>query len=132
MIIQKRIDRIKIALPKGKLLAPTSCFLKEIGLDFDNYTQDTRAYRLSSSNITNLDAKMFHEKDIPIQVAIGNYDFGICGLDWIEELTIKYPECALIKLANLGYNQSNIYVAGSKDINPLIVDSQSELKIVSE
>jgi ATP phosphoribosyltransferase len=132
LIIQERIDRIRIALPKGKLLAPTSCFLKEIGLGFDNYTNDTRVYRLSSSNITNLDAKMFHEKDVPVQVAVGNYDLGICGLDWIEELAAKYPDCALVKLANLGYNQSNLYVAGSKGINLRMFSRKSELRIVSE
>jgi len=56
---------------------------------------------------------MFHERDIPIQVAIGNYDLGICGSDWIEELMVKYPSSALMKVGSLGYGQSALYVAVS-------------------
>jgi ATP phosphoribosyltransferase len=58
---------------------------------------------------------MFHERDIPIQVAIGNYDLGICGSDWMEELLSKYPSSALIKVGNLGYGDGVLYAAGSPD-----------------
>jgi ATP phosphoribosyltransferase len=37
------------------------------------------------------------EKDIPIQIAVGNYDLGICGLDWTEELLVKYPSSSSLK-----------------------------------
>jgi ATP phosphoribosyltransferase len=56
---------------------------------------------------------MFHERDIPVQVAIGNYDLGICGSDWIEELLVKYPSSALLKVGNLGYGEGALYVAAS-------------------
>ncbi len=55
---------------------------------------------------------MFHEKDIPIQVAVGNYDLGICGLGWIEELLVKYPSSGLVKVKNLGYGEVDLYMAG--------------------
>ena len=110
-------DSVKLALPKGKLLPATSCLLNEVELGFENYHQETRIYRLLSSKIPNLSAKIFQEKDIPIQVAVGNYDFGICGLDWIEELLTRYPASALTKIANLEYNRSNIYLAASRHVN---------------
>ncbi len=56
---------------------------------------------------------MFHERDIPVQVAIGNYDLGICGSDWLEELLVKYPSSALMKVENLDYGRSSLYVAAS-------------------
>jgi ATP phosphoribosyltransferase len=56
---------------------------------------------------------MFHERDVPIQVAIGNYDLGICGSDWIEELLVKYPSSALIKVGNLGYGGGALHVVAS-------------------
>jgi len=56
---------------------------------------------------------MFHERDIPVQVAIGNYDLGICGLDWLEELLVKYPSSALMKVESLGYGRGALYVAAS-------------------
>ncbi len=107
-------DYVKLALPKGKLLPATSCLLQDIELGFENYNQETRIYRLSSTKLKNLSAKMFQEKDIPIQVAVGNYDMGICGLDWIEELLAKYPNSPLIKVANLEYDKGNLYLATSQ------------------
>jgi ATP phosphoribosyltransferase len=56
---------------------------------------------------------MFHERDIPVQVAIGNYDLGICGSDWLEELMVKYPTSDLIRVGSLGYARSALYVAVS-------------------
>ncbi len=107
-------DNIKLALPKGRLLPATACLLKEIELEFDSYSEKTRFYRLQSTRLPNLSAKIFQEKDIPIQVAIGNYDMGVCGLDWIEELTAKYPTSALLKVANLEYSKGNLYLAASR------------------
>lgn len=72
------------------------------------------SYRPKSIKFPSLLAKVFHEKDIPIQVAVGNYDLGICGLDWIEELLVKYPSSALIKLRNLGYGEGALYVVASR------------------
>jgi ATP phosphoribosyltransferase len=77
-------DNVRLALPKGKLLPATACLLSESGLAFEDYTPGTRAYRLKSSKLPYLSAKIFQEKDIPVQVAVGNYDLGLCGLDWIE------------------------------------------------
>jgi len=58
--------------------------------------------------------KVFNEKDIPIQVAVGNYDLGICGQDWVEELLAKYPSSALVKIQDLGYGRKDLCMAASK------------------
>jgi len=105
---------IKIALPKGRLLNETAALLKRASWGLDGYHERTRFYRPKSRRFPNLTAKLFHEKDIPIQVAIGNYDLGICGLDWVEELLIKYPGSALVKVKNLGYGEGVLYVAASR------------------
>jgi ATP phosphoribosyltransferase len=109
----KKTDSIKIALPKGRLLAETAARLEEVGWGLDGYDASARLYRVKSRNFPQLSAKIFHERDIPIQVAIGNYDLGICGSDWIEELRVKYPASALIRVESLGYGESALYVAVS-------------------
>ena len=91
--------------------------MQEIELGFENYNQETRIYRLRSVSVDNLSAKMFQEKDIPIQVAVGNYDLGICGLDWIEELLAKYPNSPLVKVVDLEYDKGNLYLAASRHGN---------------
>jgi ATP phosphoribosyltransferase len=102
---------IKLALPKGRLLGQTSALLKSVGLDFTDYSEFTRLYNFACNRFPGVTAKMFQEKDIPVQVAVGNYDFGICGLDWIEELLARYPASRLVKAANLGYGVTSLFVA---------------------
>jgi len=88
--------------------------LQRAGWGVSGYHERTRLYRLKSQRFPNLLAKVFHEKDVPIQVAIGNYDLGICGLDWVEELLVKYPSSALVKVKNLGYGEGALYVVVSR------------------
>jgi ATP phosphoribosyltransferase len=107
-------DKVRLALPKGRLLPATSGLLKVTGLEFKDYTPGTRSYRLKSARLPGLSAKIFQEKDIPVQVAVGNYDLGICSLDWVEELLAKFPTSALIKIADLGYGKGNLYLASSR------------------
>jgi len=88
--------------------------LQRAGWGLSGYHERTRLYRLKSRRFPGLLAKVFHEKDIPIQVAIGNYDLGICGLDWVEELLVKYPSSAVVKVKNLGYGEGALYVVASR------------------
>jgi ATP phosphoribosyltransferase len=95
-----------------------------------------RNYRLKSARFPDVLIKVFQEKDIPIQVAIGNYDLGICGLDWIEELTSKYAASAPIRIKNLGYGKGVLYIAASSaaaasSLEKLPTDS-GIVRIVSE
>lgn len=106
-------DYVRLALPKGRLMSDTTTLLQDIGLGFEDYKDKTRQYRLKSELFPRFSAKIFQEKDIPVQVSIGNYDLGICGLDWIEELTARYPASDLIKISSLGYGEGNIYLAAS-------------------
>jgi len=107
-------DFIRLALPKGRLLSATACLLSQAELKFEDYTPGTRAYRLKSARLPNLSAKIFQEKDIPVQVAVGNYDLGICSQDWIEELLAKYPSSAVLKVADLAFGKGNLYLAASR------------------
>ncbi len=129
-------SQIKIALPKGRLLDETAILLKGAGWGLGGYHRQTRFYRLKSARFPNLLAKVFHEKDIPIQVAVGNYDLGICGLDWVEELLVKYPSSALVKVKNLGYGESALYMAGSRSEEASIAEElqakQGIIRIASE
>ncbi len=106
--------KLRLALPKGRIMGETAALLERAGLGLLGYEEESRSYRPSSTRFPDLFLKVFQEKDIPIQVAIGNYDLGICGLDWVEELLAKYPSGDLVKLANLGYGKSSLYVVASR------------------
>ncbi|MCX6003925.1 MAG: ATP phosphoribosyltransferase [Chloroflexi bacterium] len=122
---------VKIALPKGKLLAGTAGLLEKAGWQMDGYNEGLRNYRLKSARFPDLLAKVFQEKDIPIQVAIGNYDLGICGLDWIEELTSKYSASAPVKIRDLGYGKGTLYLAANEaTVMPSLESLRSKSEVV--
>jgi len=106
--------QLKLALPKGRLMAPTGELLRSAGLELTGYDEQSRSYRPQCRDMPGLFTKVFHEKDIPIQVAIGNYDLGICGREWVEELLAKYPSSAVVKVRDLGYGRSDLYVVASR------------------
>jgi ATP phosphoribosyltransferase len=127
---------IKIALPKGRFLTPTASLLAELDMGFRDYSDKTKQYRLRSARFPGLSAKILQEKDISIQVAVGNYDLGICGSDWIEELMVKYPAGALVKMSSLNYGEGSVHVvagnqAGITSLNELS-DGKNDYRIVSE
>ena len=127
---------IRIALPKGKLLDETAAFLGKAGWQLSDYSQSMRNYRLKSTRFPDLLIKVFQEKDIPIQVSIGNYDLGICGLEWIKELTSKYAAAAPVRIRNLGYGKGTLYIAASSAATIPSLEKLSEeqeiVRIVSE
>jgi ATP phosphoribosyltransferase len=127
---------IRLALPKGRFLSSTANLLASADLGFRDYGNESRQYRLKSIRFPYVSAKIFQEKDIPIQVAVGNYDLGICGLDWIEELQRKYPMSALTKVSSLGYGEGDVHVVVSKqagigDLDELLI-RPDDWRIVSE
>ncbi|MCL1885855.1 MAG: ATP phosphoribosyltransferase [Dehalococcoidia bacterium] len=102
---------IRIALPKGRLMPPTADILEKARWGLDDYNDKSRLYRLKSSTRGDISAKIFQERDIPIQVAIGNYDIGICGSDWVAEYTVKYPSCNLVTVRDMGFGEGAVYAA---------------------
>ncbi len=104
---------IKLALPKGRLQKATAALLDRAGFGLSDYRQSSRSYRPRAEKSPQLLVKVFQERDIAIQVAVGNYDLGICGLDWVQELLIKYPSDAVVELGELGYGRRQLYVAAS-------------------
>jgi len=107
----------RLALPKGRMLSRTAELLEAVGLGFDEYNSKTRIYRMSSKTMPSLSAKMLNERDIPVQVAVGNYDFGICTSDWLQELQARYPASRVFKIADLDFEEAGIYLAASATCN---------------
>lgn len=104
---------IKIALPKGRLLRKTASLLQKADWGLEEYHSKIGFYRPKSPRFPDLLIRVFHEKDIPIQIAMGNYDLGICCLDWVEELLAKYPSSDLVKVKDLSYGEGRLYMAAS-------------------
>ncbi len=113
--------KVRLALPKGRLQGEISRFLVDGGLTMDNYEEGSRSYRPKAPGFPRLFTKVFQEKDIPVQVAIGNYDLGICGMDWVDEHLVKFPSSSLVKLRQLGVGNRELWVvcSSSSDFSSL-------------
>ena len=80
----------RIALPTGDARASTGELLAGAGIEADGYEPSSRVLRSMSENDT-LQLRIFRERDIPVQVALGNYDIGICGDAWLTEMSLRFP-----------------------------------------
>ncbi len=106
---------IKLALPAGDLRTPVSNILDSAGLRVEGYGEGSRTYLLSVGGYEGVVARVFRERDIPIQIALGNYDLGVCGLAWIEELRVRFPQHPVALLRDMGVGRLGIYVASAAD-----------------
>jgi ATP phosphoribosyltransferase len=127
---------MKLALPKGRLLNDTATMLDRAGVEIEGYDGKSRSYQLQCARFPQLRSRVFQERDIPIQVAIGNYDLGICGLDWVKELLSKYPSGDLMTVRSLGYGRCDLHavVSGRSEVSSVDeIDKRfGRVRIVSE
>ncbi|MDD4858752.1 MAG: ATP phosphoribosyltransferase [Dehalococcoidales bacterium] len=126
---------VRIALPKGRLLRKTAALLQRADWGLDEYTSRISFYRPKSPRFPDLQIKVLHEKDIPIQLAVGNYDLGICSRDWVEELLVKYPSSAVVKVQDLGYGYTTLCAVSKlnlADYVSRILNRDFNVRIVSE
>ncbi len=116
---------IRIALPTGDLRNDTAAALDAAGIGIPDYAAGSRALRfemLAGAAI----ARVFRERDIPVQVALGTYDVGICSSSWAEELSQRFPGHDVVRLRDLGYGAQGLWLAAAGDV------AQASVRIVSE
>ena len=116
---------IRVALPTGDRRTETAAMLDACGAGIADYAAGSRALHFDMLDDAAI-ARVFREKDIPIQVALGNYDIGVCSLTWIEELTQRFPSHEVVKLRDLGYGGQSLWLAAAGDT------AEPSVRIVSE
>lgn len=90
----------RLALPTGDARVATGELLARAGIEASGYEPSSRVLRSSSENDT-LSLRIFREKDIPVQVALGNYDIGICGDAWLTEQSLRFPQQKVVRIGGL-------------------------------
>ncbi|MGH8631695.1 MAG: ATP phosphoribosyltransferase, partial [Burkholderiales bacterium] len=102
---------IKLALPAGDARPALAQLLAAAGLLVEGYAEGSRSYRLPLSGHEQVKVRVFRERDIPIQVALGNYDLGICNIAWIDEMRARWPGQPVVPLADLGIEPGSLFAA---------------------
>lgn len=125
---------LKLALPAGDLRRPLAALLARAGLRIPGYEEGSRSYRLGVAGREEVQVRVFRERDIPVQIALGNYDLGICGLPWVEEFLVRYPQEALTKVGGLPVGEGRLYVAAAPESWGSLAELSGRwgLRIVSE
>jgi ATP phosphoribosyltransferase len=104
---------IRIALPTGDLRRDAAALLDAAGAGIEGYAAGARELRFPF--LGDGVARVFREKDIPVQVALGNYDAGICSLAWVEELAQRFPRHDVVRLRDLGFGADQLWLAAVGD-----------------
>lgn len=102
---------LKLAVPTGDLRAPVAALLADAGLANEAYAGGSRELRLPLAADGGAMLRVFRERDIPIQVALGSYDVGVCGLAAIQELLLRFPQHQLSLLAPLTCGEFQVHLA---------------------
>lgn len=91
---------LKVALPTGDLRSHMHSLLMRAGIEPEGYEPGSRRMR-TVAEATRTVFRIFRERDIPVQVALGNYHFGICGDSWVSELQVRFPLQRIVRLGSL-------------------------------
>jgi ATP phosphoribosyltransferase len=127
---------IKLALPGGDIRDQAAAMLSSLGLHSGEYTNGSRAYRFRLTS-EEAELRVFREKDIPIEIALGNYDLGICNRIWMDELQARFPQEEIVALRSLGFGATAVVVAAApetlRELGPIEHWPEIEgIRIVSE
>ena len=107
---------IRVALPRGDLRAPLAERLRAAGFAVEGYESGSRAYRFPVEGRPGVLVRVFAEQDIPIQVALGQYDLGITSRTWVDELLARYPLDSLVPLRPLDLGGERLVLAAPEGV----------------
>jgi ATP phosphoribosyltransferase len=127
--------RLKVALPKGGLTRSVAALMERADFVVPGYHDGSRIYRFVSQSPPGVFVKVFSPRDIPIQVAVGNYDIGISDRLWVDELMTSYRRIALVTVMDLEFGHERLYAAtapGDPAAPARSDGSRGTVRIVSE
>ncbi|MDD1653483.1 MAG: ATP phosphoribosyltransferase, partial [Methanomicrobiales archaeon] len=98
---------ISLVLPKGSLEQQTLQLFKEADLEVKRTDRD---YNPRIGKV-----KILRPQEIPTYVAMGAFDLGITGLDWVRETGAEVVEVASLSYSKTGEGNVRIVVAVSQE-----------------
>ena len=104
---------VRVALPRGDLRTPVADRLRAASFVVEGYGEGSRSYRFEVNDIPGVQVRVFSDEDIPIQVALGHYDFGIASRMWIDELLVRFPNDSIVPLRRLDIEGDTLVAAGA-------------------
>ena len=123
---------IRVALPRGELRTPLAERLIEVGFVAEGYGEGSRSYRFDVDGRPEVMVRVFADRDIPIQVAMGQYDLGITSGVWVDELLARYRHDSIVTLRALDVGAAQLVVAGAEGENIAALASAGTVRVATE
>ena len=102
---------VRVALPRGELREPLAARLDAAGFRVPGYGEGSRAYRFAVTDRPAVAVRVFTDRDIPIQVALGQYALGITRAACVEELRARFGHDTIVALRALDLGGERLVVA---------------------
>jgi ATP phosphoribosyltransferase len=103
---------VRVALPRGDLRAPLAQQLAAARFTVPGYGEAARTYRFEVEERPGVVVRVFSDADIPIQVALGQYDLGVASRAWVDELLVRYRHESIVPLRPLDLPGEPLVLAG--------------------
>ncbi len=125
-------DLVRVALPRGDLRDALAERLVAAGFVPEGYGEGSRAYRFEVTGRPSVLVRVFSERDIPIQVALGQYDLGITRRAWVDELLVRYAQDSIVPLRALDLGVERLVVAGPPGADLAALASAGVVRVATE
>ena len=119
---------LKMALPTGDLRASVYEMLQKAGIPAESYAPGSRLLRTVAEDTGHV-IRIFRERDIPVQVALGNYHLGICSDVWFSELQVRFPLQHVVRIGSLPGPRTEVWLCAAPQSGAVagVVPSGEEL-----
>ncbi len=123
---------IRVALPRGDLRTPVAERLVAVGFEAEGYAEGSRTYQHGVVGREGIITRVFSDNDIPIQVAMGQYDLGIASRMWIDELLVRFPQDSIVPLRRFDIEGDSLVIAGAPGANIARLASMGVVRVATE
>jgi ATP phosphoribosyltransferase len=123
---------IRVALPRGELREPLAERLRAAGFVVEGYGEGSRAYRFDVEGHPGVVVRVFSDRDIPIQVALGQYDLGVASRAWVDELLTRHRLDSIVPLHALDVGARRLVIAGEPGASLERLAAASPLRVATE
>ena len=117
-------ETVRLALADGHQQEPTIELLTKAGITIEDYPSKT-GNRRPKSSLSGVTIKVIRPQDMPLQVANGNFDLAITGVDWLTEHLNQFPASPVVELLDLKFGWVRIVAVVSEDVP---VNNTAELR----
>ena len=123
---------IRVALPRGELRTPLAEQLAAVDFVAEGYGEGSRSYRFDVNGCPGVQVRVFSDEDIPIQVALGNYDLAICSRAWVDELLVRYRHDSIVPLRALDLPSERLVIGGAAGANLEAMATAGPVRVATE